>query len=83
MYYKGFDAGWKYAREHVKLTMDHGRVITNLKDIDYTDGWLDGRAHRVFNITQVIIRENHTINYIKGFSTGYHAVDGALPPVNH
>ena len=41
---------------------------------------IDGRSHRVFNITQVIIRENHTIGYIKGFSTGYDAVDGARPP---
>jgi hypothetical protein len=82
-YYNGFDAELKYARERVNLTMDHGCIITNLKDIDYIDAWLDGQGHRVFKTTQVIIRENHTISYINGFSAGYDTVDVALPRVNH
>ncbi len=31
LYYNGFNTGWKYAREHVKVIVEQGHVLTDMK----------------------------------------------------
>jgi hypothetical protein len=79
-YWQGVDAGWKYARAHVKVVIIQGHILSDENASAYMDGWFSGQyAHwRGFgrNAPDSIFAQ-----YDQGFYDGYDAPYPTLPAV--
>jgi hypothetical protein len=79
LYYQGFDTGLKYAREHVKVIIVQGHVLTDLNATAYITGWRDGQATRMDGLPRGPVIGS-PFDYDKGFYAGFDAPQDTLPP---
>jgi hypothetical protein len=72
-YWKGADAGIKYAKEHVMVKVIRGHVLTELNATTHITDWFDGQDQRIWNGT---ITKPYSLEFMTGYNTTY----GTLPP---
>jgi hypothetical protein len=72
-YWKGVDAGIKYAQDHVMVKVIRGHVLTELSATTHITDWFDGQNQRIWNGTI-------TRPYSPEFMAGYNTTYGTLPP---
>lgn len=78
IYWKGVDAGMKYAKEHVMVRVVQGHVLTDIDAAGYILGWLDGQNSH--SCGEPLVTMPHPLfGYDKGFSDGYSAPPETLP----
>jgi hypothetical protein len=70
---------WKYATEHVKVIVEHGHVLTDMKAAAYIIAWRDGKATREQGLPRMAPNTLFQ-EYDKGFYAGYDAPQDTLPP---
>ena len=73
-YWKGADAGMKYAQEHVMMKVIHGHVLTESNATTHITDWFEGQNAHIQG--QPLLKMYATNAYIAGYNATY----GTLPP---
>lgn len=72
IYWKGVDAGMKYAQEHVMVRVVQGHVLADYSAAEYVLGWLEGVNSHARG-EPLVAKSYPLFGYDKGFYDGYKA----------
>ena len=81
-YWKGVDAGIKYAQEHVMVKVIHGHVLTEYNATTRINDWFDGQSAHLWGDPIPTGKSYPNSEFVAGYNTTYGILPREVDPRN-